>query len=107
MKTKTVPAIVMLLGCSVASVVMYINGYEFGKMLRVLLLVLIIFLIMGLVIKKVIDKHIPLPEEEEISEDGEVIEKQSEDEDEDEEGLLDVDEDGSVVQASASEDNEE
>lgn len=96
MKTKTVPAIVMLLGCAVSSIVMYINRYEFTKMLKILLVVLIIFLVLGLVIKIVIDKKIPLPvEEDEISEDGEVIEKQSDDEDE-----LSDEEDGSVVQAA-------
>lgn len=98
MKTKTVPAIIMLLGCSVASIVMYINGYEFGKMLKVLLGVLLLFLILGLIIKIVIDKNIPLPEEEEeISEDGEVIEKQSEEDSEE----LSEDEDGAVVKASS------
>lgn len=105
MKTKTVPAIIMLLGCSVASIVMYINGYEFGKMLRVLLFVLLLFLILGLIVKIVIDKNIPLPEEdEEISEDGEVIEKQSEDEDAEDSF---VDEDGAVVPASMADETEE
>jgi len=80
-KTKNIPAIVMLLGCAVAVIVTYINGYGFSDMLKVLLLVLVVFLIIGLFIKHLFEKYIP-PIEEEVPEviddEGSVIEKTSE-----------------------------
>ena len=87
MKTKHIPALVMLLGCSVAAIVTYINGYSFEKTLKILLAVLFIFLFMGLIIKRLFDKYIPVIEEEEaVAEDeGSVIEKQ-------------VDEDGNPIE---------
>ena len=79
-KTKSIPAIVMLLGCLVAVIVTYINGYEFLKMLKVLLIVIFIFLFMGLLIKYLFDKYIPPIEEEPevVDDEGSVIEKTSE-----------------------------
>lgn len=80
-KTKSIPAIVTLLGCLVASIVTYINGYEFEKSLKIILLVLFIFLFIGLLIKYLFNKYIPpIEEEPEVTEDeGSVIEKTSED----------------------------
>ena len=43
-KTKSIPAIVTLLGCLVAAIVTYINGYGLDKSLKIILLVLFIFL---------------------------------------------------------------
>ena len=82
-KTKNIPAIVTLLGCAVAVIVTYINGYELEKMLKVLLTVIFIFLFIGLIIKYLFEKYIPpIEEEEEILDDeGSVIEKTSENED--------------------------
>ena len=80
-KTKNIPAIVMLLGCAVAVIVTYINGYGLADMLKVILIVLIVFLIMGLFIKHLFEKYIPPIEEEEpevIDDEGSVIEKTSE-----------------------------
>lgn len=86
MKTKTIPAIFMLLGGSVAVISTYINGYELIDMLKVLLVSLIIFLIIGFVAKIVIDKYVPYIEEldEEVETDeGSFMEKIGDDEAED------------------------
>lgn len=78
-KTKSVPAIVMLLGCLVAVIVTYINGYGLEKMLKVLLVVFFVFLFIGLIIKHLFEKYIPPIEEEpeELNDDGSFIEKPS------------------------------
>lgn len=79
MKTKTIPAIVMLLGLSVAVIITYINGYTLTEMLKVLLIVLFVFLFIGLIIKHLFDKYIPVIEEtpETEEDEGSVIEKTS------------------------------
>lgn len=94
-KTKSVPAVVTLLGSAVAVIVTYINGYGLEKMLKVLLIVIFIFLFIGLIIKHLFEKYIPPIEEEEVSEEdeGSVIEKTSEA----------VDEEGKGIQAEAPE----
>lgn len=81
-KTKSIPAIVTLLGCAVAGIVTYINGYGLEKMLKVLLAVIFIFLFIGLIIKHLFEKYIPYIEEEEpvLDDEGSVIEKTSENE---------------------------
>ncbi|MDO4188792.1 MAG: hypothetical protein Q4D29_07355 [Lachnospiraceae bacterium] len=83
-KTKSIPAIVTLLGCLVAVVVTYINGYGLEKMLKILLLVLFIFLFMGLIIKHLFEKYIPPIEEEpeETEDEGSFMEKTSENDEE-------------------------
>lgn len=86
MKTKTIPAIFMLLGGAVAVISTYINGYELIDMLKVLLVSLIIFLIIGFVAKIIIDKYVPYIEEldEEVETDeGSFMEKTGDDEAED------------------------
>jgi len=78
-KTKSIPAIVTLLGCLVAAIVTYINKYELVKSLKIILVVLLIFLCIGLFIKHLFEKYIPpIEEEPEEQEDGSVIEKVSE-----------------------------
>lgn len=78
MKTKQIPALVMLLGGSVACIVSYINRYELKEMLVVLTLSLVIFLIFGVIIRLVLDSFELPQEEEKVDDDGEVVEKQSE-----------------------------
>ena len=80
-KTKSIPAIVTLLGCAVAAIVTYINKYDLLKTLKILLAVLFIFLFIGLVIKYLFEKYIPYIEEveEEADDEGSVIEKTPED----------------------------
>lgn len=74
METKRIPALVMLLGCSVAAIMSYINHYDLEKMLKIVLVALIIFLIIGCVIKGLFDKYIPIVEEASEEEDGVVRE---------------------------------
>lgn len=72
----------MLLGGAVACVVAYINHYSLGDMLSVLSISLMIFLVIGVGIKLIFDSF-KLPEEEsdKVGDDGEVVEKQGEPED--------------------------
>ena len=49
-KTRNIPAIVTLLGCLVAVIVTYLDGYKLNEMLKVLLIVIFIFLFLGLII---------------------------------------------------------
>lgn len=78
-KTKSIPAIVTLLGCLVAVIVTYLNGYGLTEMLKVLLIVIFVFLFLGLIVKHLFEKYIPpIEEEEKVAEDeGSVIEKSS------------------------------
>ncbi|HAV01134.1 MAG TPA: hypothetical protein DCW47_08115 [Lachnospiraceae bacterium] len=76
MDTKKIPLTVMLLGAFVTSVVTYINNYTLSEMLVALLISLVVFLILGLIVSGILNKFVPLPEEEET--DGEVIEKDAE-----------------------------
>lgn len=77
LKTKTIPALVMLMGGAVSSIVTYINHYTLENMLLIVLLSLIGFYILGMVLKKVFDSfHIVLKKEEEEMTEGEVIEKE-------------------------------
>ncbi len=67
----------MLLGALVTSVVTYINNYTLSEMLVALFISLLVFLILGLIVSAILNRFVPLPEEEET--DGEVIEKDPED----------------------------
>lgn len=80
MNTKYVPAIIMLLGGLVRCIIGIYDKDEFSLSYALsLLLVLVIFYIIGLVIKAILDKHIPIVEEEETQE--EVLEEEKELED--------------------------
>lgn len=71
----------MLLGCLVAAICTFINGYSLIDALKILLLVLIAFLIIGFIIKAIFDKHVPYIEETEADaeqDEGSVIEKTGE-----------------------------
>lgn len=77
LKTKSIPAIVMLLGGAVASIVTYFNGYSLKQTLIILLICLFAFYILGVICKRVLDSFkIPIPETEEEDSEGEVIEKE-------------------------------
>lgn len=77
MKTKQIPALIMLLGGAVTSIVMYLMHYDIKSMLFILLAVLIGFYIFGVVIKKIFDSF-KFPTKDDILKDGEVIEKDNE-----------------------------
>lgn len=69
MKTKQVPAIVMLTAGFVTCVISIMQHMEFGRFLKILLLVLICFYILGYVAKVILDKNFaPMQEEEEEQE---------------------------------------
>ena len=57
MKTKQVPAIVMLTAGFVTCVISIMQHMEFGRFLKILLLVLICFYILGCVVKVILDKN--------------------------------------------------
>ncbi len=82
METKQIPLVVMLLAGAVASITTKLMHYELETALWILLFVLIVFYIVGCVLKRTIDSfeaaNIKLEEEqEEVSEEGEVIEKEA------------------------------
>ena len=82
MNTRKIPALVMLLAGSVATIVTYINHYSLEDMLVVLILTLIVFLVIGVAIKLIFDSfHIEEPDEDRVDDDGEVVEKTAETED--------------------------
>lgn len=70
LKTKPVPAIVMLLAGLIASISTYVQRIPTKDSLIIILVVLIVFLILGNIIKMLLDKiEIVIPvEEEEVSE---------------------------------------
>lgn len=85
MNTKRIPAVVMLLGGAVACIVTFINHYSLKDMLVVVTLSLVCFLVLGVIIRLVLDSF-EMPEDVEVVDDeGEVIEKQTEDGDEENE----------------------
>ncbi len=95
MKTKKVPLIVMLLAGAVACIVTWLEHYSLNEMLVVLLVVLILFLIIGLIIKVIFDKF-DISTDKPVDDEGEVVEKQSDEGDEEEEGAegeTDIEED--------------
>lgn len=85
LKTKPLPAIMMLTGGAVAAIVTFVRGFTLKEMLVIVLVCLLIFYILGLIMKKVFDSfHIRIKQENVISEEGEVIEKEPEGEKADE-----------------------
>ncbi len=85
MNTRKIPLTVMLLGASVTCVATYLNNYTLSEMLAALLISLIVFLIIGVIVGSVLNRFAP-PQDP----DGEVIEKDSTEEnpDEGDEGLV-------------------
>lgn len=66
MKTKQVPAIIMLTAGFVTCILSIVQHMEFGRFLKSLLLVLICFYILGCVVQVILDKNfVPMQEEEE------------------------------------------
>lgn len=89
MKTKTLPAIIMLLAGFVTCIVGIIEQIEIVRFTKILLLVLVIFYVLGLIIKMILDKNFQEKEKEieettegseEVSEEQEVSEGTDEEE---------------------------
>ena len=75
MDRKKIPAILMLSASAVTALIVYFRGYGLKVMIIALLAVLVCFYIIGSVIKMVLDSYYKANEEEEVSDEGEVIEK--------------------------------
>lgn len=80
MKTKKIPALIMLLGGSVTCIVTYINHYNLEDMLIALIFSLVIFFALGLLIEFLFEKFEIAKEKEKQEEepDGEVVDKTGE-----------------------------
>ncbi len=79
MKTKQIPLIMMLLAGAVTSISTKLMRYELETALWILLGVLIVFYIAGCLIKRTLDSFVTAQEESgNVSDEGEVIEKEIE-----------------------------
>ena len=82
MNTKHIPAVVMLLGALVRCVVGLRDKDIFNiKFVISLIIVSLIFYIIGAIIKSILDKYVPLPQEEDETEDGNETDEEKELED--------------------------
>lgn len=86
MKTKKIPAIVMLLAGSIACIIMYLNGYDLKDMLVALVWVLILFYMLGVVVELLFEKFEIAKEPEPEGNDGEVVDKTQDNSENTEEG---------------------
>lgn len=68
MKTKQIPAIIMLVAGFITCVISIFQRLEAGRFLKLLLIVLICFYILGGIVKLVIDKNFAPQEEEQPDE---------------------------------------
>ena len=64
MKTKQVPAIVMLLAGLLTCVISIVQHMEFGKFVKTLFIVVICFYILGCIVKMILDKNFAEMQEE-------------------------------------------
>ena len=86
MKLKLFPLFLMLVGGLTASVVMFAMHYELWETLLVLLIVLVVFYIAGIAIAAMFRKF-DLEAKKAVSDEGAVIEKEAESEEDAKEGL--------------------
>lgn len=86
-KRKLLAPFLMLFAGAVASIAMFRLRYELGTMLGILLLILVVFYVIGFLITKMLDKF-ERQNEEAITEEGEVIEKEMGDETENSESII-------------------
>lgn len=81
LKTRQLPAVVMLLGGAVAALLTYIRDFPLSDMLVIVLASLLGFYIVGLILKRIFDSfriRRKIQEEDGVAEEGEVIEKEPE-----------------------------
>lgn len=74
LKTKPIPAVVMLLGGGIVTADVFIQQIEFRKSLIIILASLVVFLLAGELVKYLLDR-IELPNPEAVDADGNVIQK--------------------------------
>lgn len=79
MERKLIPLTLMLIAGAMCSIVCFAQGYDAYTMLWALFIVLLVFYVLGSVIKRVMEKF-EIENEEKSKEEGEVIEKESSDE---------------------------
>lgn len=77
LKTRPIPAIVMITAGLSAAVMTRLDGYPVKDALIVILVSMIVFLILGEIIKAVLDRF-ELPDQSAVDENGEMIEKTGE-----------------------------
>ena len=81
LKTKPVPAIVVLLAASIASVYTYVQGRSLGDSLLIIFITIVVFLIVGDLIKFLLDRiEIVIPPEPDEEEETEGEEESGEEE---------------------------
>jgi hypothetical protein len=80
LKTKSVPAIIMLIAMAIAAIMTFYNRYPVKESLVTILFVMVIFLVFGQIVKIILDK-IEIVIKQDANEDGEVIEKKIEEKD--------------------------
>lgn len=81
LKTRQLPAMIMLLGGAVAALLTYIRDFTLSEMLIIVLVSLLVFYIVGLILKRIFDSFRIRRKEQEadgVAEEGEVIEKEPE-----------------------------
>ena len=77
MKTKSVPAIIMLIAGFIACIAGMIAHMDVAGFMKMLLIVLILFYILGCIVKLILDKNFAKVQEEETT-DGEETEGEEE-----------------------------
>ena len=65
LKTKTIPAVIMLLGGAATSIMCFISKYALEKSLWLIFGSLLLFLIIGGIVKYLLDKIVIIPKEPE------------------------------------------
>lgn len=80
MKTKQIPAIIMLIAGLVTSIAAVINHMETVQFLKILIVVLIVFYIIGCVGKVILDRNFKEEVEEEATEEAAEEEETAENE---------------------------
>ena len=68
MKTKSIPAILMLIAGAIACILGFVYQYETTHFFTMVLIVLIVFYILGCIVKVIIDKNFPVESKEETDE---------------------------------------
>lgn len=80
MKTKTIPAIIMLTAGFIACIAGIIGHMEVVEFTKMLFIVLIVFYILGSIVKVIIDSNFKEMQEEETTEGEDASEEENQDE---------------------------
>lgn len=80
MNTKQIPGLITLIAGLITCIISIVCQIEVVSFLKSMIWVIIIFYIIGGIIKLVLDKYVPMKDEEEEQEDGEEQQEDQEDE---------------------------